>query len=103
MSMPKGYVLLTETIHDPEGMKAYAKASGPSLAEHKVSVLAVDDGEVVEGEWPGSRTVLLEFESVEDARAWYTSAEYQAAKPLRQAAADCNAVILSGFEAPPRS
>jgi uncharacterized protein (DUF1330 family) len=102
MSMPKGYVLLTEAIHDPEGMKAYAKASGASLAEHKPSVLAVDDGyEVLEGEWPG-RTVLLEFESVEAARAWYTSDAYQAAKPLRQAAADCNAVILSGFEAPPR-
>jgi uncharacterized protein (DUF1330 family) len=44
---------------------------------------------------------VLEFESVEAARDWYTSAAYQAALPLRQAAADCNAVIISGFEPPP--
>lgn len=96
--MPKGYVILTEAIHDPEGMKAYGEASAASVAEHKVTPLAVDGNvEVLEGEWHGDRTVLLEFESVEAARAWYSSAAYQAAKPLRQAAAECNAVIVSGF------
>jgi uncharacterized protein (DUF1330 family) len=101
--MPKGYVILTEAIHDPEGMKAYGEASASAIAEHRPSVLAVDpDVEVLEGEWHGDRTVVLEFESVEAARAWYTSAGYQAAVPLRQAAADCNAVIVSGFELPPR-
>jgi uncharacterized protein (DUF1330 family) len=99
--MPKGYVILTEAIHDPEGMKAYGKASGPSVAEHGVRPLAVDEHvEVLEGEWHGDRTVLLEFESVEAARKWYTSAGYQAAKSLRQAAADTNAVLIAGFEVP---
>jgi uncharacterized protein (DUF1330 family) len=43
------------------------------------------------------QTVVLEFESVEAARAWYESEAYQKAAKLRQAAADCNAVIISGF------
>jgi uncharacterized protein (DUF1330 family) len=34
---------------------------------------------------------------VEAAQAWYRSPGYQAAIPLRQAAADTNAVIVSGF------
>lgn len=96
--MSKGYVILTETIHDPAGMAAYSKASGATLAEYGATVLVVDDDvETIEGRWAGKRTVVIEFESVEKAREWYGSAGYQAAVPLRQAAADCNAIIASGF------
>jgi uncharacterized protein (DUF1330 family) len=94
----KGYVIITETIHDPEGMKAYSEAAGPTLAGSGAKPLVVDrQPEVLEGEWPATQTVVLEFESVEAARAWYTSDGYQAAVKLRQAAADSNAVILSGL------
>jgi uncharacterized protein (DUF1330 family) len=95
----KGYVILTEAIKDPEGMKAYGRAAGPAMGG--VKVLAVDTApQVVEGTWHGDQTVVLEFESVDAARAWYESDAYQKAATLRQAAAECNAVILSGFEIP---
>jgi uncharacterized protein (DUF1330 family) len=99
--MAKAYVILTEEIHDPDGMRAYEKASTPAVVESGAKVLAVDPSpELLEGSWPGTRTVMLEFPSVDEARAWYDSASYQAARPLRQAAADCNVVILAGFEPP---
>ncbi|HZU49199.1 MAG TPA: DUF1330 domain-containing protein [Mycobacterium sp.] len=98
--MPKGYIILTEAIKNPEGMKAYAKAAGAAMGG--VNILAVDTApQVVEGNWHGHQTVVLEFDSVDAARKWYESEAYQKAAKLRQAAADCNAVILSGFEAPP--
>lgn len=101
--MPKGYVILTEAIKDQAGMDAYGRASAPSIVKGGAAVLAVDaQPEVLEGEWHGDRTVVLEFESVEAARAWYESDAYAKAKQLRQAAADTNAVIISGFEMPPR-
>jgi uncharacterized protein (DUF1330 family) len=94
--MPKGYVILTEEIRDPEGMKAYGKAAGAAMGG--VKVLAVDaKPQVLEGNWHGHQTVVLEFESVEAAQAWYDSDAYRAARELRQAAATTNAVILSGF------
>ena len=93
---PKGYVILTEEIKDPEGMKAYGQAAGAAMGG--VKVLAVDaKPQVLEGNWHGHQTVVLEFESVEAAQAWYDSEAYRAARELRQAAADTNAVILSGF------
>ncbi|MET0726785.1 MAG: DUF1330 domain-containing protein [Acidimicrobiales bacterium] len=99
--MPKGYVILTEAIHDPAAMGLYSKASAAPLIEHGGRVLVVDeDVQVLEGEWPGTRTVIVQYESVEKAREWYLSAGYQAAIGLRQAAADCNVVIASGFELP---
>jgi uncharacterized protein (DUF1330 family) len=94
--MPKAYVIITEAIKDRAGMDAYAKAAAPTMAT--ATVLAFDgEPEVLEGAWPGDRTVVLEFESVAAARAWYDSPAYARARPLRQAAADCNAVIVTGF------
>ncbi|MEU0743744.1 DUF1330 domain-containing protein [Streptomyces sp. NPDC006134] len=99
--MPKGYVIMTEAIRDQEGMAAYGKASAASMAEAGARVRVVDPHpQVLEGEWHGDRTVIVEFASVEAARAWYESAGYQEARPLRQAAAVTNAVIVAGFEPP---
>ncbi len=96
--MPKGYIIFTEAIHDREAMDTYSQAAVPTILGVGSNVLAADQQpEVLEGEWHGNQTVVLEFESVEAARAWYQSEDYQAAIPLRQAAADCNAVILAGF------
>jgi len=93
---PKGYVILTEEITDPEGMKAYGRAAGAAMGN--VKILAVDQSpEVLEGQWHGHQTVVLEFDSVEAARAWYDSEPYAKARELRQAAARTNAVILAGF------
>ncbi|WP_242657051.1 DUF1330 domain-containing protein [Mycobacterium talmoniae] len=79
-------------------MKAYAQAAGAAMGP--ASILSVDTApQVIEGDWHGDQTVVLEFESVDAARAWYESEAYQKAAKLRQAAADCNAVILSGFPA----
>jgi uncharacterized protein (DUF1330 family) len=81
--MPKGYVILTEAIKDPEGMKAYGRAAGAAMGG--VNILAVDTApKVVEGSWHGDQTVVLEFESVDAARAWYESEAYQKAAKLRE-------------------
>jgi uncharacterized protein (DUF1330 family) len=95
--MPKGYVIFKETIHDPEAMKAYSETAAKAIGGGP-KVLAVDgEPQVLEGEWPATQTVVLEFESVEAAKDWYESDAYQAAVPLRQAAADTDVVIINGF------
>ena len=67
--MPKGYVIFTEAIKDQAGMKAYGRAAGESIAQGGATVLAVDSRpQVLEGEWHGEQTVVLEFESVEAAQ-----------------------------------
>ncbi len=99
--MPKGYVIFTEVVHDPAGLVEYSQKAASAMAGRDFKALVVaDDHEVIEGEWPGTRTVILEFPSVAAAQDWYRSPEYQAAVPIRQAAADCSAVIVAGFDPP---
>jgi uncharacterized protein (DUF1330 family) len=101
--MPKGYVILTESIKDPAGMQAYMRAAAPSIMGSGASILAVDASpQPIEGNWHGDQTVVLEFESVEAARAWYESDAYADAKSIRHGAAETNAVIIAGFEMKPR-
>ena len=97
--MAKGYVILTEAIHDDEAMGAYGAASMQPMIDHGGRPIVVDgDVEVVEGTWHGTRTVVVEFPSVEAAREWYRSDAYQSVIPMRQAAAACNVVIVAGFD-----
>ena len=54
-----------------------------------------------EGHWGrGPATGVMEFDAVEAARAWYNAGAYQSVIGERDAAADSNAVIVSGFEMP---
>ncbi len=95
--MPKAYVLFTESIRDVAGMEAYGAKAMPTIRE-AANILAADENPtVLEGDWPGQRTVVLEFASADAARAWYDSKDYQEAIPLRQAAADANVVIINGL------
>ncbi|MBV8464252.1 MAG: DUF1330 domain-containing protein, partial [Acidimicrobiales bacterium] len=97
--MPRGYVIMTEVIHDDAGMAAHGAVTYESLVEHGAKMLVVDgDYEVREGTWAeGSRLAIIEFESPEVARQWYESDAGERAHLLRREAAECNVLIASGF------
>jgi uncharacterized protein (DUF1330 family) len=63
-------------------------------------IVVHDDPDVLEGQAPGSRIVVLECDSVEAARDWYSSPAYQAVVGERHASAEANAVIVGGVEMP---
>ena len=96
--MAKGYAIFTEIIRDQAGYEAYVEQALPTILNAGAIPVVFDDApEVIEGEWPGRRTIVLEFPSVEAARDWYRSPEYQAVVGLRHAAADAHAGIVSGL------
>ncbi len=99
--MPKGYAIFTEAVTDRAGLGVYAQAAMPTVfAFGGTPLVAGPPAEVIEGEWHGNQTVVLEFPSVEAAQAWYHSAQYQAVVGQRHAAAESHAVIVGGFEIP---
>ena len=52
---------------------------------------------VIEGDWPWERNVLVEFENVEKAKEFYNSIEYQEALKIRQNSAKSKAIIIEGY------
>jgi len=98
--MPKGYMIFTEDIRDDAGMNVCAQQAIPTITQAGGRVIVADDvPELIEG--PGTVSgPSLSVDSVEAARNWYRSPEYQGIVGLRHAAADSNAVIVAGFEMP---
>jgi uncharacterized protein (DUF1330 family) len=92
------YVIVETDIHDHEQYEQY-KAASPAAVAGGGGRFVVRGGElaVLEGDWSPSRLVVLEFESLEAAKRWYESEEYQAAKKLRDGAANLNMVAVEGL------
>ena len=52
---------------------------------------------VLEGEDDGLRLVLIEFPSLDDERAFYSSPEYAAIKRLREGAGEAQFIAIDGY------
>jgi uncharacterized protein (DUF1330 family) len=92
------YIVFTkEREHDAAAMKTYAGKAGGSMAGHAGKPLAYYGAiETLEGpEALGS--VIIEFPSVEEARAWYASPAYQEARKDRFQGGDYRVFITQGM------
>ncbi len=95
--MPKGYWIAHGTVTDAEAYKAYQAANAEPLARHGARfVVRGGAAEVVEGS-ARPRTVVIEFPSIEAARACYADPAYQAAKALRDPVSQADIVIVEGY------
>jgi uncharacterized protein (DUF1330 family) len=91
------YIIANMTVTKPEVYEGYRALAAPAVAKHGGRFL-VRGGkhEVLEGAFPGKRVVILEFPSFEQAKVFYDSVEYLAAREKRRGAADFNMLIVEG-------
>jgi uncharacterized protein (DUF1330 family) len=94
--MPKGYCIVRVDVHSPEAYAQYAKAASDAIKKHGGRPLVRGGAyEAVEGP-ARARNVVLEFDSVEAARNFYFSEEYERARKMREYAATVEYVIVEG-------
>jgi uncharacterized protein (DUF1330 family) len=92
------YVVVEVTVKDAETYERYKQLAPSSIGLYGGRyVVRGGATEVLEGTWSPARLVLLEFPSVERARAWWNSPEYAPAKALRQASASTDMVLVEGL------
>ena len=95
MSKP-AYIIFNVNVTNPEQYDAYRVLSGQAMQEYNAEVLVRGgDMTVLEGQMY-ARTVVLKFESVAQARAFYDSETYRKARELRKDAAIANIAIVEG-------
>ncbi|MET0458963.1 MAG: DUF1330 domain-containing protein [Ilumatobacteraceae bacterium] len=91
------YFVVNSSIDDAELLGEYVAAAGQLPSVVPLKLLAVDtETRTVEGEPPGPRTVILEFENEDDFRTWYDAPEYQAIIGKRHAATTGFGVLVKG-------
>lgn len=95
------YVINDMEVTDPAIFDEYRKLSPATVAQYGGRFL-VRGGDCItaEGDWTPRRLVVLEFPSVERARAWLESPEYAPARALRQRSSRSRIVIVEGVSAP---
>jgi uncharacterized protein (DUF1330 family) len=92
------FLVVNSSIDDPALLDEYVQAAGATLGIVPIKVIALDtESQTIEGEPPGPRTVVLEFESEDDFHKWYDSPEYQAIVGKRHAATTGFAVLVKGM------
>jgi len=91
------YVVVQVNVKDSGRYADYKKMVPPSIEKFGGRFL-VRGGKThtMEGDWAPPRFVLVEFPSVEQAKAWWDSPEYRAARDLRWATADSQLIIAEG-------
>ena len=81
---PVAYVIsAVEGFLDESTVKRYAELTGPAIGHFGGRFIASNtEPELAEGKSPSSHLSMVEFPSMENAKAWYDSPEYAEARDL---------------------
>ena len=93
----KAYWIATyKDLKNPENIKKYAEKASPAIKKHNGIILARGGKvETIEGN-PSPRTVLIQFQNMEDALNCYNSPEYQEAMKIGNGEFNRHIQIIEG-------
>jgi uncharacterized protein (DUF1330 family) len=84
-------------VHDEEVYARYREAVSPNLAAAGGTyIVRGGQVEVLEGDWRPKRMVVVRFDSVEAAQAWWKGPAYAEMKALRQRSTTTNMILVEG-------
>jgi len=91
------YIVVDVEITDPNVYQTYAKQTAATIERYGGKfVVRGGEPETLEGDWKTKRLVILEFPSIEQAKAWYNSPEYSAIIGIRHRSAISKMLLVQG-------
>jgi uncharacterized protein (DUF1330 family) len=91
------YVLAIVDVKDSVRYEDYRRLVLPTITAFGGRFVARGGRtEVLEGDWPARRLVIVEFPTVERAKEWWNSPEYSEAKAIRQTTSVGTLVVIEG-------
>ncbi len=96
------YVIANVTeARDRDALAEYRRRNTGTVAKYGGRFLVRGgEQETLEGDWPGVRIVVMEFDDADAARAWWNSEEYAPLKELRRGASVTDIVLVEGGDQP---
>ena len=94
-----GYVLVGVEWRSQEAFEAYARDVERTIEQFGGRyIVGTRDVDVREGSWRPPLVVVLEFGSLEAARAWYESDEYRELREIRRQGSETDLILVDGLE-----
>jgi uncharacterized protein (DUF1330 family) len=91
------FVIAEIQVTDPVKYKEYVETVPATIATFGGRYVARGGRvETLEGEHQPERLVVVEFDSIERAKAWWSSEEYRAPKLIRQSSARARIILVEG-------
>ena len=91
------YLIVNVEITDPEKYEEYRKVASPTVDAFGGKYLARGGtSEALEGDWTPNRLIVIEFESIDRAKEWWSSETYRTPKQMRQASANAQMIVVEG-------
>jgi uncharacterized protein (DUF1330 family) len=91
------YVIADVEVTDPAKYEGYKKLTPDAIAKHGGRFIARGgQTATLEGNWRPGRVVIIEFPTFEQARNFYPSVEYTAARRARAGAATMKMIVVDG-------
>ncbi|HEY5290976.1 MAG TPA: DUF1330 domain-containing protein [Burkholderiales bacterium] len=92
------YLVVDIDVTNPAQFEEYKKLAPAAIAKYGGRYLIRGGAyEAIEGDWKPQRLTVVEFESMEKAKAFYHSPEYQTAIKARTGAAKFKALLVQGI------
>jgi len=92
------YLVVDIDVTNPAQFEEYKKLAPAAIAKYGGRYLIRGGAyEALEGNWKPQRLTIVEFDSMEKAKAFYTSPEYQVAINARAGAANFKALLVQGI------
>jgi uncharacterized protein (DUF1330 family) len=91
------YIIVDVDVKDAKAFEPYKQPTAASVAQYGGKfIVRSSEYEVLEGSWRPTRLVVIEFPSVEAAKRWYESPEYQKVMPIRLQHAVSMMLLVNG-------
>ncbi len=94
------YVVADIDVRDAVVYEEYKRIAAPTVQAYGGRYLVRGGAvETLEGSWTPHRFVILEFPSIEQVKAWWSSPEYAAAKAIRRRSAATEMIVVESAPA----
>ena len=92
------YLIADVEVIDHAGFEEYRQKVLATISAHGGRYLARGGAtEVLEGTWSPSRCIILEFPTLAQFKAWWSSPEYLPLRAIRERTAKSNLVVTEGL------
>ncbi len=94
--MPKGYLIAHIRVRDKDAFEEFKQLSGAAIKAHNGKVLVRNPAPDHREGGAQGLAIVIEFESLDAARAFYESDAYSEARAVREKISDTDLVMVEG-------